>query len=66
MTTAKHLRYRAASMELVAYLDDRKVEMRIGTDAGDFVTIVCNSASIFAVKRHIDDLADACPEMAAW
>jgi hypothetical protein len=63
---ASPVRYRAVSMELVAYLDDRYVEMHIRTDAGKTVSIVCEKDSIFAVQRHIESLGRECPEIATW
>ena len=53
-------------MELVAYLDDRHVEMHILTDTGKTVSIVCERDSIFAVQRHIESLGRECPEIATW
>ncbi len=67
MTSAKapH-RYRAASMELAAHLDDRYVEIRIVTDTGETVVVVCPSDSIFAVQRQIERIGHECPEIATW
>ena len=59
-------RYRAASMELAAYLDDRYVEMRIVTDTGEAIAVVCPYDSIFTVKRHIEKIGHDCPEIASW
>jgi hypothetical protein len=60
------LQYRAVSMELAADLDARNVEMRIRTDTGRMVAIVCPRASIFAVQKHIEQMAKACPEIETW
>ncbi len=59
-------RYRAVSMELAAYLDAHTVEMRILTDTGATIAIVCPRDSIFAVQRHIEQIGKACPEIATW
>jgi hypothetical protein len=59
-------RYRAVSMELAAYLDDRYVEMRIVTDTGEAVAVVCPRDSIFALQRHIERIRHDCPEIATW
>ena len=59
-------RYRAVSMELVANLDARNVEMRILTDAGKTIAVVCPRNSIFAVQKHIEQISKACPEIATW
>ena len=59
-------RYRAASMELAAHLDDRYVEMRIVTDTGEAIAVVCPRDSIFTVKRHIEKIGRDCPEIASW
>ncbi len=60
------LRYRAVSMELAAYLDDHCVEMHILTDAGQAISIACPKDSIFAVQRHIEQMARDCPEITSW
>ncbi len=62
----EHIRYRAVSMELAAYLDARYVEMHIRTDTGALIAIVCDSDSIFAVQRHIEQMGRECPEIATW
>jgi hypothetical protein len=59
-------RYRAASMELAAYLDDQYVEMHITTDSGEMLTVVCPRDSIFAIQRHIEKIGHDCPEIAGW
>ena len=59
-------RHRAVSMELTADLDARNVEMRILTDTGKTIAIVCARDSIFAVQRHIERIGNACPEIATW
>jgi hypothetical protein len=53
-------------MELAAYLDAHNVEMHILTDTGDTITVVCPRDSIFAVQRHIEQMAKACPEIVTW
>lgn len=60
------VRYRAVSMELAAYLDARDVEMHILTDTAQTIAIVCPRDSIFAVQRHIEQIGEACPEIATW
>jgi len=64
--TAASPRYRAVSMALAAHLDDRYVEMRIVTDTGETVAVVCPSDSIFAIQRHIERIGRDCPEIASW
>jgi len=59
-------RYRAVSMELAAHLDGQYVEMRILTDMGRSITVVCDKDSIFAIKEHIEQMSDACPEISTW
>jgi len=59
-------RYHAVSMELAAYLDAHNVEMRILTDTGKRINIVCPRSSILAVQKHIEQMAKACPEIATW
>lgn len=59
-------RYRAVSMEFAAYLDAQNVEMHIVTDKGETIVIVCPRDSIFAIQKHIEQLAKACPEIATW
>jgi hypothetical protein len=67
MTSARALhRYRAASMELAAHLDDHYVEIRIVTDTGEAVVVVCPRDSIFAVQRQIERIGHECPEIATW
>jgi hypothetical protein len=53
-------------MALAAYLDDEYVEMRIVTEFGERITIVYDRDSIFAVMRHIEQIARDCPEILAW
>ena len=60
------LKYRAVSMELAVDFDARNVEMRIRTDAGRTISIVCSRNSILAVQKHIDQMAEVCPEIATW
>jgi hypothetical protein len=63
---AAPLRYRAVSMELAAYLDGHFVEMHIQTDTGRTICIACLRDSILAVQRHIEQMAQDCPEIATW
>jgi hypothetical protein len=62
----EQIRYRAAWMELAAYLDGHYVEMHILTNTGESIAIVCDKDSIFAVQRHIEQMGRACPEIATW
>ena len=66
MSIPTAVRYRAVSMELAAYLDAHNVEMHILTDTGKTITIVCPHDSIFAIQKHIEQIAKACPEIATW
>ena len=50
-------------MAIAAYLDDESVEMRIVTEFGERITIVYDRDSIFAVMRHIQQIARDCPEI---
>lgn len=59
-------RYRAISMEIAAYLDERCVEMHVVTDNGETIAIACDKDSIFAVQRHIQQIGRDCPEIATW
>lgn len=59
-------RYRAATMELVAYLDERCVEMHIVTDCGESIAVVCARDSILKVERQIARMGRECPEIATW
>jgi hypothetical protein len=60
------VRYRAVSMELAADLDARNVEMHVRTDTGKTIAVVCPRDSIFAVQKHIEQIGQACPEIANW
>jgi hypothetical protein len=60
------VRYRAVSMALAADLEMHQVEMRILAENGKTVAIACARDSIFEVKKHIEQLARACPEIATW
>ena len=64
--TAGMRRYRAVSMQLAAYLDDRYVELHILTDAGDAIAVACPRDSIFALQQHIEQIGRRCPEIAGW
>ena len=58
--------YRAATMELVAYLDEQRVEMHIVTQTGETVAVDCAKDSIFRVQRSIERMRLECPEVATW
>jgi len=58
--------YRAATMELVAYLDEQRVEMHILTETGETVAVACAKDSIFRVQRSIERMGQECPEIATW
>jgi hypothetical protein len=64
--SAPPTKYRAVSMELIAYLDGRYVEMRILTDTGKSIAVACGGDSIFAVQRHIEQMKHECPEISSW
>lgn len=66
MLAPANVQYRAVSMELAADLDARNVEMRIFTDTGKVIAILCPRASIVAVQEHIEQMTKACPEIATW
>jgi phosphate uptake regulator len=59
-------RFRAATMELVAYLDERRVDMHIITETGEAVAVTCDRDSIFRVQRSIERMGRDCPEIASW
>jgi hypothetical protein len=59
-------RYHAATMELVAYLDERRVEIHIVTETGETVAVACAKDSIFRVQRSIERMGRECPEIATW
>lgn len=65
-STQAPVQYRAVTMELAADLDACNVEMRILTDTGKTIAIVCPRDSIFAVQKHIEQMGKACPEIATW
>lgn len=58
--------YRAATMGLVAYLDEHRVEMQIVTATGETVVIAFANDSIFKVERQIARMGRDCPEIATW
>jgi len=60
------LRFRAVSMKFAAYLDAHTVEMHILTDTRQSIAIVCPRDSIFTIQKHIEEMRDACPEIATW
>jgi len=66
VTLSVRKKYRAVAMEMAAYLDDHYTEMRVLTDTGDTLAIICNKASIIAVQQHIEQMARACPEILTW
>jgi hypothetical protein len=59
-------RHHAVSMEFAVDLDARNVEMRVLTDTGKTISVVCPGDSIFAVQKHIEQMSKACPEIATW
>jgi hypothetical protein len=58
--------YRAATMGLIAYLDERRVEMEIVTAAGETVVIAFTEDAIFKVEQQIARMGRECPEIATW
>jgi hypothetical protein len=66
MNVKESAHYRAVSMEIAAYLDGHYVEMRIATESGETIAVVCPRDSIFAVQRHIEQIGHDCPEIASW
>ncbi len=60
------VRYRAIAMELSAHLDEQYVEMKVLTDTGKKIVIVCDRDSIFSIQRHIEQIGRACPEISDW
>ena len=60
------VRFHATSMQLAACLDEHYVEMRIRTDTGQSIVVVCPRDSIFTIGRHIEQMGRACPEIATW
>jgi hypothetical protein len=59
-------RFRAVSMDLIADLDERYVEMRIITGDGTTIAVECHNDAIFQIQRHIDHIAQECPEVMTW
>ncbi|MDZ4736305.1 MAG: hypothetical protein SGJ07_08135 [Rhodospirillaceae bacterium] len=64
--SARRIRINAAAMQLVADLDGRYVELHVITNTGQTVAITCGNDSIFAIQRHIEQMAEECPEIASW
>lgn len=58
--------YCAATMGLVAFLDERRVEMQIVTAGGETVIIAFANDAIFKVERQIARMERDCPEIATW
>ena len=58
--------YRATTMGLVAYLDERRVEMEIVTAAGETVVIAFANDAIFKVEQQIARMGRECREIATW
>ncbi|MBE0531773.1 MAG: hypothetical protein IH626_13165 [Rhodospirillales bacterium] len=58
--------YRAATMGLIAFLDERRVEMEIVTAAGETVVIAFANDAIFKVEQQIARMERDCPEIATW
>lgn len=59
-------RYRATAIRLVAYLDERRVEMHFVTETGDSIAIACGRDSIFTIQKAIEVMGHDCPEIAGW
>ncbi len=59
-------RYRAVSMELAAHSDSHLVEMRILTDTGEAIAIVCQRESIVSVQRNVAETGRVSADMAMW
>lgn len=53
-------------MELVAHLDDRRVDMVVITEDGTTLAIECQGNTILEVQRHIGLVTAQCPEIAQW
>ncbi|MEX0810426.1 MAG: hypothetical protein WD044_17020 [Dongiaceae bacterium] len=64
--SARRIRISAAAMQLVADLDGRYVELHVITSTGQTVAITCGNDSIFEIQRHIEQMAEECPEIASW
>jgi hypothetical protein len=60
------MRCRAVAMEFAAHLDEQYVEMRVHTDKGKKIVVVCDKDSIFSIQRHIEQIGRACPEISTW
>lgn len=58
--------YRATSMYFVAYLDEQRVEMCIGTETGAVIAVSCPLDSILRLRHSISRLDQDCPEIATW
>lgn len=65
-TPAPQFRFRAVSMELAAHLDERRVDMLVIAADGTTVAIECEADTIVKVQRHIQALAEECPEVLTW
>ncbi len=57
--------YGATTMGLVAYLDERRVEMEIGTANGEKVVMAFANDAIFKVEQQIARMGQDCPEIAS-
>jgi hypothetical protein len=65
-TPKSQFRFRAVSMEFVAHLNERYVEMLVMTSDGTTIAIECENDAIFAVQRNIEKIGLDCPEIMAW
>ncbi len=65
-TPAPQFRFRAVSMELVAHLDDRRVDMLIVAEDGTTIAVECENDTILKVQRHIAQISSDCPQIASW
>lgn len=59
-------RFRPISMQLVAYLDGRYIELRFLTDDGESIAVSCPGNSIFVLQQHIEQIGRQCPEILGW
>jgi hypothetical protein len=66
LTPPPQFRFKAVSMELVAHLDDHRVDMRVITSDGTTIAIECENDAILSVQRHISEISQECPEIATW
>ena len=60
------IRLRAIAMQLIADSNGRYVEMHIVTDRGQTLVVSCESQSLLAVQRRIQDLNQGIPDISEW